>query len=514
MTTESDITMLDMNPIGCASAGTMLSDPGVRTCCMFSSIRGAQAPIRRRILRSAVAVAVAAFTVFLPPNVGISGAEESGGAGPANLVAGEYRLGTLDRVRLKVFEWRPARDEIFEWSALNAEYTIGASGKLAAPLVGEIPAVGRTTGELAAALAERLMERMGLASAPDVAVEVVQFRPFYVAGHVENPGEYPFRPGLTVLQALSISGGLMRKTDRGRMRLERDSMTGRGEIDILNAERDMLLARKARLDAEFNRADKITFPPELLTRSGARDLAIERLHKQETLVFEAHKGAYETQLRALKQLKDYLEKEVVSVTGQIAAHKRQLDTIKTELVGVSKLAAKGLITAPRRLTLERDLAGLEGDGLRLDGTRMKIHQEIARTEISMIELENKRSSDKTTELQATQIQLEVVAKKLDTARKLLYESEVIAPMLSGQYSRHPEAKPKFTILRGVRGGVSEVVVGEKTAMQPGDTLNVEIPSRFKDKVESERLGSGIGDLPSLDRLKRAAVKGSKKRFDD
>ena len=48
----------------------------------------------------------------------------------------DYKLGALDKIRVKVFEWRPSRDEVFEWAALNAEYTIGASGKLALPLIG------------------------------------------------------------------------------------------------------------------------------------------------------------------------------------------------------------------------------------------------------------------------------------------------------------------------------------------------------------------------------------------
>ena len=57
---------------------------------------------------------------------------------------------------------------------------------------------------------------MGLGRPPDVAVEVVQFRPFYIVGDVRPPASSPTGPGLTVLQALSIAGGLRTRAERRR----------------------------------------------------------------------------------------------------------------------------------------------------------------------------------------------------------------------------------------------------------------------------------------------------------
>ncbi len=68
-------------------------------------------------------------------------------------------------------------------------------------VVGEIEASGRTTSEIASDIADRLKAKAGLATRPDASVQIVKYRPYYVMGSVEKPGEYEYRPQLSVLQA-------------------------------------------------------------------------------------------------------------------------------------------------------------------------------------------------------------------------------------------------------------------------------------------------------------------------
>ena len=122
------------------------------------------------------------------------------------------------------------------WAALNAEYTIGPNGTIALPLIGEMRVEGVGTATLSRIIGSRLRERMGLAAAPDTVVDIVRYRPIYIVGHVEKPGEYAFRPGLSVLQALSLSGGLMRPL-AGHVRIEREIVSTSGELSLLQGER-------------------------------------------------------------------------------------------------------------------------------------------------------------------------------------------------------------------------------------------------------------------------------------
>lgn len=443
-------------------------------------------------------------------------AEVAGAAAYAPTTSGSaYKLGPQDKVRVRVYEWRPALDEIFAWSALNAEYTVGPAGKVSVPLIGEIDAAGSTTAELGHAISARLQERMGLAAAPDATVEVVQFRPFYVAGSVEKPGEYPYRPGVTVLQAVSISGGLLRGDRNGSTRLERESLQTRGDMEIYAKERDSLLARKARIETELNGSDEIAFPKELVGRAADSDPATMLLLEQERDVFNARKQAYDTQMRVLKELKAYLEKEVGSLTGQLDAHRKQMDLLKKELEGVRHLAERGLTTTSRKLALERNVAQMEGDDMRLSGELLKVRQEISRTEISMVELQNKRTGDATTELQTIHNRLEELQSRSRTAMKLLYETEVVAPFRMSALPNGRKAEPTLKIVRVVGNRVLELPATETTLLEPGDTLKVEVPLPEDDTVTSS-IGarSGAATLPLAKREpKRAALNGSERASD-
>jgi polysaccharide export outer membrane protein/exopolysaccharide production protein ExoF len=390
-------------------------------------------------------------------------------AGPAG--AADYLLGPQDKVRVKAYEWRASRDEIFEWDGLNDEFTVGASGTLSLPFAGEVGAAGITPGELAGRIADRLRSEMGLGRRPDTSVQIVQFRPFYIVGRVDHPGEFPYRPGLTVLQALSIAGGLQKAND-GLMRLGRDAISARGDLQILGAQAANLLARRARLEAELKQSDTLDFSDELMR---PKDASAELAMQQERLIFQARREALSTQMRALEQLKDFLEKEVVSLAAQNQTEERQVQLIKKELSSISLLVDKGLTAVPRQLGLERTLAQIEGERLRVETSLLRAKQEISRAEIAILELKNKRANDVAIELRETQAKLEEVDRKNETTEELLYEAEITAPQLLAQRARSRRMQPVYRIVRQRGQNTVELSATESTAVEPGDTIKVEVP---------------------------------------
>jgi protein involved in polysaccharide export with SLBB domain len=385
----------------------------------------------------------------------------------------DYHLGSLDKLRIKISAWRPATAEVFSWEELDGEYSISAAGTLSLPLLGEVPAAGATTAELAREIADRLKERIGLAQSPDASVEVIQFRPFYVVGYVQHPGEYPYRPGMNVLQAMTIAGG-QRFADIGAPRLEREVIATTGELNQLEAERINLLARKARLESELKDLDTFQFPPTVADARNAAFISIATA--QERLIFNARQDGYKTQLRALGQLHDYLEKEVTSIEGQINSHHTEVGLIRQELESIRSLAGKGLATEPRRLGLERNFAEAEGSGLRLESELLRVKQAISRCDIDILQLRNQRTNDATVELALVGNKLEEIGRKLETAEKLIYESEVIAPRFLADRLRKSRTQIIYTIVRRNGGTVSELTASETTTVEPGDTVKVEMLS--------------------------------------
>jgi polysaccharide export outer membrane protein/exopolysaccharide production protein ExoF len=390
-------------------------------------------------------------------------------ARPDPLPAAEYLLGPQDKVRLKIYEWRPSRDVIFEWTALNDEFVVGADGSLFLPFAGQVRAQGTAPGDLARAIADRLMQEMGLGRRPDVAVDIVQFRPFYIVGHVTQPGEFPYRPGLTVLQAIGIAGGL-RTREENISRLEREVIAGRGDVGLLELNHISLLARKARLEAEL--ADKKQIAA-LTERSAEGPVAL--LMQQERLIFEARTEGLRTQLRALSELRDFLEKEFTSLETQLTFHDKQIELVKQELSGVSTLVQKGLAVAPRELSLERTLAQIQSDRLAAETSLLRARQEISRTDISILELRNRRANEVAETLRETQTQLNEITRKADTAVQLLHESEITAPALLAMRTRSQRAQPIYKIVRTTGSGTTEFIADETTPIEPGDSVKIEIP---------------------------------------
>jgi protein involved in polysaccharide export with SLBB domain len=399
--------------------------------------------------------------------VGVLGSGMKGSAESANLA--DYKLGTMDKVRLKVFEWRASRDEVFEWKALNDDYVIGPSGKLSLPLIGEVLATGASPGELASEIGVRLKNRIGLAESPDISVEVVQFRPFYILGHVEHPGEYAYRPNLTVLQAVSIAGGMPRK-DAATLRLEREAIAGNGDVQVLRADARALVARKARLDADIGDATEISFPKSL---DGDKE-GVASIKLQEEAIFRSNKFAFDAQLASLNQLKTFLETEVQSLAGQLETHLAEAKLAKKELVDVSDLVDRKLAVQPRRLAAQRNVYQLDGDRLRLEMNLVKARQEISKTDYAISELRSKRSNEMTTELRDTQTKLDQVLSKLATASELLEDTTSESPEARDEAKSGGSKSLVYSIVRTPSGEPLEISATETTPVLPGDTIKAAV----------------------------------------
>jgi protein involved in polysaccharide export with SLBB domain len=88
------------------------------------------------------------------------------------------------------------------------------------PLIGEVPAVGLTSPELQ----ESIRTALSPAYLQDarVNVEVLTFRPFYILGEVNKPGEYPFTNGLTVSKAVATASGYTYRANAKKFYVKRD----------------------------------------------------------------------------------------------------------------------------------------------------------------------------------------------------------------------------------------------------------------------------------------------------
>jgi exopolysaccharide production protein ExoF len=379
-----------------------------------------------------------------------------------------YRLGPQDKLRIKVIEWRAGKGEYQEWTALNAEYTVNPAGAISLPLIGEVRAEGRTADEIATAISSALQERVALVSRPDTAVEVVQFRPVYIVGEVERPGEYAYRPGLTVLQMVGIAGGLHRVTEAALLRLERDRIAAAGTLESARLDRRRAIARRARLETELEGGGEIQPPPDLRDEP-----EVARLLAQETSIMTARHDALRSQLNALAELKDLYTKEVQSLDSKMAIQEKQIGLARRELKSIGLLVERGLAVTSREFALERTVAELEGKMLDLQAAALRAKQEINKAERDAADLRQQRRANILAELQDARGSIEQFSAKLNTSSALIDEATVTAPRLALDRSSQNTQRPVFSIVRRIGDRPIEKRAEEDSTVEPGDVIRVD-----------------------------------------
>ena len=125
-----------------------------------------------------------------------------------------YRLDAGDRLRVVVYGEE----------GLTNTYSISAGGTITMPLIGAVPARGRTPQGLAADITARL--RNGFIREPSVAVEVESYRPFFILGEVQAPGQYPYVPNMTAESAVAIAGGFSPRARKDRVTITHTDASG------------------------------------------------------------------------------------------------------------------------------------------------------------------------------------------------------------------------------------------------------------------------------------------------
>ena len=122
---------------------------------------------------------------------------------------GPYALRPNDQVRVQVYN-EPD---------ITGDYQVDSAGYLSIPLAGRVKAAGLTASQLERSITSRL--KGGILNDPRVTIQVSTYAPIYIHGEVKKSGEFPFRPGLTVMDAVAAAGGFTYRADDSRAYVRR-----------------------------------------------------------------------------------------------------------------------------------------------------------------------------------------------------------------------------------------------------------------------------------------------------
>ncbi len=377
----------------------------------------------------------------------------------------DYHLGVMDKLRIRVAEWQPADGSIKDWDVVGGDYTVGPGGTLSLPFLGDLPAAGKTTGEVAAEIGEQLRSKFALRNLPSASVEISEFRPVFLSGDIDKPGQYPYAPNLTVLKAVSLAGGL-RRSDSGQ-RFARDFINAKGDEQVYDSQQSRLYARRARLLAEISNAKTIEIPVELKSVKNAPNLI-----ESEAALMKSETERYQLQLKSLTDLKTMLQSEIESLAQKADTQQKQLELVSDNRDKMSKLTEQGITSSTRMLTLSQNSTDIQSTLLDIDTSSLRAKQDLSKAEQDEINLKNDWIADRTQDLQNTNAELEKLGFQLNTSRQLM--SEAIAQSAEAlQFDPNSKsATIKYTVVRDQGQGPKEISVDENTQLHPGDVIKV------------------------------------------
>ncbi|MBW9118010.1 polysaccharide biosynthesis/export family protein [Rhizobium cauense] len=383
----------------------------------------------------------------------------------------EYVPGPQDTLKVRVYEWRPSTGTAFEWAPLTGDFVVSSAGNLSLPIIGNVPVAGKTLEQISETIGQRLQSEVGLQKRPSASVEISSYRPLFVTGLVASPGKYNYSPGLTVIQALSMAGGIG-STDASMISLQRDALSSRGQVRELEAERLGLVARQARVEAVLNGASSVVFPQELTSRGN--EPRFSKMMAEEQSLFETRERSMMTEIDALNRAKVLANNQIDALKEKAASLAKQIDLAANDLNSVKKLVSQGLTVSARQLGANQNVADLESRNLDVALAKLKTEQDLTKVDQDIADVRNRYRVNALTEAAELRDRFASNTEKTKTARDQLNNLQVRAPSAMASLA---EGKDPYTFLmtvnRVIDGSMQTLVVTDNDPVMPGDMIRVE-----------------------------------------
>ena len=359
---------------------------------------------------------------------------------------------------------------------LKQRVPVQLDGSISFPMMGNLPVAGLTPAEaqsrIQAILATKVF-RQRLSDGRDneimidhdeVTATVVEYRPIYVNGDVSKPGEYAYRPLMTVRQAVALSGGY----ELMRYRMQNPVL----EAADLRAEYESLWAEFAKEQALVWRLKTELGEDKHLSQSSLKDLPLKQSTISEIVHVEAEQlkarqADYDSQKAFLQRAIVLGDKQVDVLTEQQKQDDEGAQADIDELQRALEFYGKGALPSPRVADSRRAVLMSSTRKLQTSAQLMQIKQQQSDFTRQLGKLDDQRKMDLLKDLQDANVKLaEVRAKLQSTSEKLQYATLVRSQFVRGG------GQPEIVVIRMDEKGQTRIRANEESELQPGDVVEV------------------------------------------
>ena len=254
------------------------------------------------------------------------------------------------------------------------------------------------------------------------------------------PGHVVVRDNRKTVQHLE--GGIIReirvregdKVAAGDVLLRLDETQSRASREMYQARLDALGAEYARLGAEREGADAVTFPAELIARRSEQ--RVDELLTGQERIFAKRREAHLGRVSILEQTIAQLESEAASYDAHVASTGRQLDSVREQMASIEALVERGFEAKPKLLEFRRQVAGLEGERQSSAALAARARQKIGETRLEISQTESDLLNEVVSQQHDTREHLAETEEALRAATDVLARREVVAPIAGTVVNLH------------------------------------------------------------------------------
>jgi protein involved in polysaccharide export with SLBB domain len=399
----------------------------------------------------------------------IAGAASAAGPSGSAPPTGAVEVAAAERLAIR-FQGYPE---------LSGDYRIGADDAISVPVVGRIQVTGMTLPQLEQRLAARVGEITGKQNY--VTVEVAVYKPVFVTGYVTRPGSIQWQPGMTVLQAVALSGGIYRPLQQG-------AATSNGGEAARNRMRKALdnqkrtLATLARLRAERDGVPVVEPSKELVDLIGETEA--RSLIDAQKIIFTSRKTALESQVAALDRARSLAGQELDALVAQKDRVEEQLRLRRDLRAKLQELLAKGIVRAERGMEEDIKVADLEEKSINTAVARARVQGMLAGLQREAILLKQDRQANIEKEISALEASAAQAALDVEGAeeeyRRITGESAQVNGKRVGP-------RISYSIIRTGKAGRETLAAQDQDALNPGDVLVVNQTTDVGDATDLRQL---------------------------
>jgi protein involved in polysaccharide export with SLBB domain len=381
------------------------------------------------------------------------------------LMEGDHvRLSIFERVEQDEDQWakrnragRPSQS-FFQRQDMSGDFVVQAGGSLPIPLLGNIQVSGKSTDQVSDSIAASFQELIGRPAR--VTLALLERQPIMVVGEVKQPGNYRFFDGMTLMYAITLSGGL-KQDNWATVEVARE-MAG------LKANRERIKRIAAELQVlKIEQASSRGISP---LGDHPQDIDLDMLTEAQTSR-ELVRDALAARGKILSAAVDTANQAIAMATDRVSQAEQLTKIRKERLDTLNQLASKGSVGNPMLLDAKAQLAEAEerslvAAALLSDGKTKLL---VANLELSKFELENKIELDRA-----------IVARtqELADANATVAAAESVAAALGVDVNAFNEPQT-FEIVRRTKKGWEVISADPSTTLMPGDTVR---PTTAKERL--------------------------------